>query len=59
MTEAGEVGRWKILAKVNEKAGEEAIRGLVDFALPIQERHQGEVREIALGLAAEEYPDAE
>jgi hypothetical protein len=59
MTEAGEVGHWKILGKVNEKAGEEKLRELVDWALPIQERHEGEVREIALGLAAEEDPDEE
>src|SRR3978361_2254739 len=54
MTEAGEVGHWKVLGKVNEKAGEGSIQQLVDFALPIQERHEGEVREIALALAAEE-----
>jgi hypothetical protein len=59
MTEAGEVGHWKILGKVNEKAGEDSIRQLVDFALPIQERHEGEVREIALTLAAEEDPGEE
>lgn len=59
MTEAGEVGHWKILGKVNEKAGEEKLREVVDWALPIQERHEGEVREIALGLAAEEDPDEE
>jgi hypothetical protein len=59
MTEAGEVGHWMILGKVNEKAGEEKVHELVDWALPIQERHEGEVREIALGLAAEEDPDQE
>ena len=59
MTEAGEVGHWKILGKVNENAGEEKIGDLVSWALPIQERHEGEVREIALRLAAEEDPDEE
>jgi hypothetical protein len=59
MTEAGEVGHWKILAKVNENAGEESIRELTEWAVPIQERHESEVREIALGLAAEEDPDEE
>ncbi|HVV89928.1 MAG TPA: hypothetical protein VHB53_05495 [Solirubrobacterales bacterium] len=57
MTEAGEVGHWAILGKVNEKAGEGSIGRLVEWALPIQERHEGEVREIALRLAAEEDPD--
>jgi hypothetical protein len=56
MTEAGEVGHWRILGKVNEKAGEESIGSLVEWALPIQERHEREVREAALSLAADEDP---
>ncbi len=56
MTEAGEVGHWKILGKVNETAGESSIATLVDWALPIQERHESEVREAALTLAADEDP---
>jgi hypothetical protein len=56
MTEAGEAGHWAILAKLNEKAGEEKIRELTDWALPIQERHLTEVREGSLQLAAEEDP---
>jgi hypothetical protein len=58
MAEAGEVGHWEILGKLNEKAGEEPIRELVDWALPIQERHFSEVREGALTLAADEDPNA-
>ncbi|HEX3737028.1 MAG TPA: hypothetical protein VHV53_05755 [Solirubrobacterales bacterium] len=56
MTEAGEAGHWAILGKVNENAGEEEIRALVDWALPIQERHLSEVREGSLQLAAAEDP---
>jgi hypothetical protein len=56
MTEAGEAGHWAVLAKVNEKAGEESIRQLTEWALPIQERHFSEVRETSLTLAAEEDP---
>jgi hypothetical protein len=56
MTEAGEAGHWAILGKVNEKAGEEEIRELVEWALPIQERHLQEVREGSLLLAAGEDP---
>ncbi len=56
MAEAGEVGHWEILGKLNEKAGEEEIRELVAWALPIQERHLAEVREGSLTLAAEEDP---
>ena len=59
MTEAGEAGHWAILGKLNEKAGEEEIRGLVDWALPIQERHLDEVREGSLQLAADEDPYGE
>lgn len=57
MAEAGEVGHWAILAKLNEKAGEEEIRELTGWALPIQERHFAEVREGSLELAAEEDPN--
>jgi hypothetical protein len=56
MTEAGEAGHWAILGKVNENAGEEEIRTLVDWALPIQERHLEEVRDGSLQLAAAEDP---
>lgn len=59
MTEAGEVGHWAILAKLNEKAGEEKVRELTEWALPIQERHLAEVREASLQLAAAEDPDEE
>jgi hypothetical protein len=56
MTEAGEAGHWAILGKVNENAGEDSIRELVEWALPIQERHFAEVREGSLQLAAAEDP---
>jgi len=56
MAEAGEVGHWAILGKLNEKAGEQRITELVGWALPIQERHFSEVKEGSLKLAAEEDP---
>jgi hypothetical protein len=56
MAEAGEVGHWAILGKLNEKAGEDDIKKLVDWALPIQERHLIAVRDGSLELAAEEDP---
>lgn len=56
MAEAGEVGHWEILGKLNEKAGEDEIKQLVDWALPIQERHLADVRKGSLTLAAEEDP---
>ena len=56
MAEAGEVGHWAVLRKLNEQANEEPIRELVEWALPIQERHFREVNECSLTLAAEEDP---
>jgi hypothetical protein len=58
MAEAGEVGHWAILGKLNESAGEESVAELVEWALPIQERHLGTVREGSLELAADEDPSA-
>jgi hypothetical protein len=59
MTEAGEVGHWSIVAKMNEKAGNEDLRKLTDWALPIQQRHLQEVLDGSLKLAAEDDPDDE
>jgi hypothetical protein len=59
MAEAGEVGHWEVLGKLNEQAGEESLRELVQWALPIQEGHLSQARETALKLAAEEDPDEE
>ena len=56
MAEAGELGHWAVLRKLNEKAGEGPISELVEWALPIQERHFSTVKECALELAGEEDP---
>jgi hypothetical protein len=56
MAEAGEVGHWSVLAKLNEQAADERVQRLVDWALPIQERHFEEVKAGSLKLAAEEDP---
>jgi hypothetical protein len=58
MAEAGEVGHWAVLGKLNERAGEDQLAELVEWALPIQERHFSEVKECSLRLAAEEDPNA-
>jgi hypothetical protein len=57
MAEAGEVGHWEILGKLNEKAGEAELKELVEWALPIQERHLRDVRHGSLTLAEEEDPN--
>lgn len=56
MAEAGEVGHWEVLGKLNESAQEQAIGELVQWAHPIQERHLAEARECALTLAGDEDP---
>jgi hypothetical protein len=58
MAEAGEVGHWAVLGKLNERAGEDQLAELVEWALPIQERHFSDVKECSLRLAAEEDPNA-
>jgi hypothetical protein len=57
MAEAGEVGHWSIVGKFNEKAGDPAVQELVDWALPIQQRHFQEVLDGSLQLASEEDPN--
>lgn len=58
MAEAGEVGHWAVLGKLNEKAGEPEIAELVEWALPIQERHFSDVKEGSLVLAGAEDPNS-
>ena len=57
MAEAGEVGHWAIVAKLNERAGHAELRKLTRWALPIQERHLQEALDGSLKLAADEDPD--
>jgi hypothetical protein len=56
MAEAGEVGHWAVLGKLNESAQEAEVSELVEWALPIQERHFTEVKDGSLKLAAEKDP---
>jgi hypothetical protein len=56
MAEAGEVGHWAVLRTLNESAGEAPISELVEWALPIQERHFEDVKNGSLKLAAEKDP---
>ena len=56
MAEAAEVGHWAVLGKLNEAAGESEISELVEWALPIQERHFAEAKDGSLTLAGEKDP---
>jgi hypothetical protein len=56
MAEAGEVGHWEILEKLNERESVGAIAELVEWALPIQREHLRLVRESSLQIAGREDP---
>ncbi len=56
MAEAGEVGHWAVLRKLNESANESEIADLVAWALPIQERHFENVKNNSLKLAGQKDP---
>jgi hypothetical protein len=58
MAEAAEVGHWAVLGKLNERAGDQRLQELVEWALPIQERHFEDVKAGSLKLAAEEDPNS-
>jgi len=57
MAEAGEVGHWSVLKTLNETAGSATIGELVEWALPIQERHLAGVTATSLELASDEDPN--
>ena len=59
MAEAGEVGHWAIVEKLNERAGRGEVRTLAAWALPIQQRHLQEALDGSLKLAADEDPNEE
>ena len=57
MAEAGEVGHWGVLKTLNQRARSTEIGELVEWALPIQERHYAGVTQTSLKLAADEDPN--
>jgi hypothetical protein len=57
MAEAGEVGHWEILRTLNERARNSGVQNLVEWGIPIQQRHLEQVRQGSLKLAAEEDPN--
>jgi hypothetical protein len=57
MAEAAEVGHWSVLRKLNERAHDGRLEELIDWALPIQERHFKEALDGSLELAAQEDPN--
>src|ERR687884_167806 len=59
MAEAGEVGHWEILKTLNERARHAGVQELVEWGIPIQQRHFEDARQGSLKLAAEEDPNEE
>ena len=57
MAEAGEVGHWRILHALAQKAGRSEVIDLTEWALPIQERHFAEVTSTSLEIANSEDPN--
>jgi hypothetical protein len=57
MAEAGEVCHVEILGAMARTAGDDDVIQLVEWALPIQERHLATVREGGVTVAAEEDPE--
>jgi dsDNA-specific endonuclease/ATPase MutS2 len=58
MAEAGEVGHWAIVEKLNEQARDPQIGELVEWVLPIQLRHYETVLAGSVKLAGAEDPNA-
>jgi hypothetical protein len=56
MAEAGEVGHWSVLKALNGNANHLGVAELVEWALPIQQRHLRGVMEASVQLADEEDP---
>jgi hypothetical protein len=56
MAEAGEVGHWAIVEKLNEQARDASIERLVKWALPVQQRHYETVLAGSVKLAGAENP---
>jgi hypothetical protein len=57
MAEAAEVGHWSVLKTLNEQAKHAELAALIEWALPIQERHFQTVLTGSQKLAAEEDPN--
>jgi hypothetical protein len=58
MAEAGEVGHWAIVKKLNERAAIDGLSELCEWALPIQEEHLNLTLQSSLEIAAREDPNA-
>jgi rubrerythrin len=54
MVEAGELGHWEIVQTMSDTLGEDRVKSLADWVVPIQREHCDAVRDSSLKLAAAE-----
>jgi hypothetical protein len=57
MAEAGEVGHWRVVGTMNERAQVPGLQELVQWVEPIQQRHFQQTLEGSIELAADEDPN--
>ena len=57
MAEAGEVGHWSVVGKMNERVRLPGLQELVEWMKPIQQRHFEQTLNGSLELAADEDPN--
>jgi hypothetical protein len=57
MAEAGEVGHWRVVGTMSERANVPGLQELVQWAEPIQQRHFQQTLEGSVELAAGEDPN--
>jgi hypothetical protein len=57
MAEAGEVGHWTVVRTMNERANLPGLQEIVDWMIPIQQRHFEQTLEGSVALAADEDPN--
>ena len=57
MAEAGEVGHWRVVGTMSQRANVPGLQELVQWVEPIQQRHFQETLEGSVALAADEDPN--
>ena len=57
MAEAGEIGHWEIVGVMGDRARTSQVKQLVDWAIPIQQRHFETTLRGSVKLAEEEDPN--
>jgi hypothetical protein len=56
MAEAAELGHWSVVGQLNQSAGHSGLQEVVDWALPLQQKHLENALRGSLELAAKEDP---